>query len=110
MLEKQIEGKIRDFAKSYKWKVFKFSSPSNAGVADRLLIRNGVTLFIEVKQEGKRPTALQKKFLRDMRLERTLAWWADSLEDVKDILSATNPKMCRDANSTWGINDKDLKA
>lgn len=78
--EAQVEKAICTKAKAIGWKVFKFSSPNNCGVADRLFIRNGVTLFIEVKAPRKRPTLLQEKFLRDMRKEKTPAFWTDEVD------------------------------
>jgi len=60
MLEKTIEKKVCDYAKATGWLVFKFSSPSQRGVPDRMLIRNGEVCFIEFKAKGKKPTKLQQ--------------------------------------------------
>lgn len=110
MLEKEIEKKIATYAKLQGWNTYKFSSPSNNGVADRIFIRKGVTLFLEVKRPGNKPTALQKKFLRDMRAQHTLAFWTDKLVAVMDILSSKNPKRARSLTENWGRDDEDLKA
>lgn len=46
---------------------YKFVSPSNRGVADRLVVLpGGVVWFVEVKRVGGRMSTLQELFKRDM--------------------------------------------
>lgn len=59
MLEKVVEKKVCDYARKKGWLVYKFVSPSQRGVPDRLLAYRGHVLFIEFKQAGKKPTKLQ---------------------------------------------------
>jgi hypothetical protein len=60
MREKEIEVYLRDQVKAIGGKAFKFVSPGNVGVPDRLiLLPAGVIVFVEVKATGKKPTALQ---------------------------------------------------
>lgn len=40
--------------------IFKFNSPGNAGVPDRLVLHNGKCYFIELKDKGRHPRALQR--------------------------------------------------
>ncbi len=46
---------------------FKFTSPSQAGVPDRILITHGQVYFIELKAPGKKPRKLQQETVRRMR-------------------------------------------
>ncbi len=66
---------------------FKFVSPSNRGVADRLVVLpQGVVWFVEVKKEGGRLSTLQNIFIAEMqRLQQNVrvVW---SKEDVDDLI------------------------
>lgn len=61
MLESQIERKVSLYAKQRGVLTYKFVSPSNRGVPDRVFLYRGQTLFVEFKQPGKKPTALQAR-------------------------------------------------
>lgn len=61
MLEKDIEQKLITYAKNKNFLAYKFTSPSNRSVPDRLLISPfGDIFFIEFKRKGKFPTKLQE--------------------------------------------------
>lgn len=61
MLEKEIEKKLRDAVKASGGIAYKWSSPNNAGVPDRLVfLPGGRLVIVELKQEGKSSTKLQK--------------------------------------------------
>ncbi len=67
-LEKDVEEKWCDVAKRHGWKAYKFSSPGNSSVPDRLFLRKGFAFFIEFKRPGKEATKNQlaeHKILRD---------------------------------------------
>jgi hypothetical protein len=60
MLEREIENRVVKYAKDRKFLAYKFTSPSNRSVPDRLLISpTGKIFFIEFKRKGKLPTKLQ---------------------------------------------------
>lgn len=59
--EKDIESYLRDEVKALGGKAYKFVSPGNAGVPDRLVcLPCGHVLFVELKAPGKEATPLQK--------------------------------------------------
>lgn len=61
MRERDIEAYLRDRVKKAGGIAYKFESPGNAGVPDRLiLLPGGRMVFAELKAPGKKPTALQK--------------------------------------------------
>lgn len=66
-VEKDVEEKWCAAAKRYKWSAYKFSSPGNSSVPDRMFIRNGFVFFIEFKRPGKKPTANQLEEHKLMR-------------------------------------------
>ena len=58
-LESKIEASWNKIAKLNGWLVFKFVSPMNNGVPDRIYFRDGVCLMVEFKRRGKKPTPQQ---------------------------------------------------
>lgn len=60
MRESVIEAYLRDRVKALGGKAYKFVSPGNTGVPDRLVcLPGGRVIFVELKAPGKKPTALQ---------------------------------------------------
>ena len=60
-LEKDIESKVCDYAKSLGMLCYKFTSPSRRSVPDRMFITKfGVVFFIEFKRLGCKPTPAQE--------------------------------------------------
>lgn len=67
--EKGTEKYLRDEIKRIGGKAYKFVSPGNAGVPDRLIcLPEGRVIFVELKSQGKHSTALQK--LQQKRLRQ----------------------------------------
>ena len=68
MLEKDIEQHLDWLVQHNGGKTYKFKSPSQRGVADRIVcLPNGETWFIELKKPGGRLSKLQGLFADDMR-------------------------------------------
>ena len=58
--EKVLERKLVDKIKKLGGHAYKFVSPNQRGVPDRLcILPNGVAVFVELKTTGKKPTKLQ---------------------------------------------------
>jgi hypothetical protein len=67
MREKEIEMYLRNEVKKAGGKAYKFESPGNDGVPDRLVIFPGNRIyFVELKSPGKKPRPLQVKQMRDL--------------------------------------------
>ena len=89
MQESEIEAAVCNYAKSkYKWLVYKFVSPSNRGVPDRLFIRNETVFFIEFKAWNKIPTKLQKRVITKIRNQGVDVYVVDSIKQGKEIFDA----------------------
>ena len=72
MRERDIESYLRERAKAAGGIAYKFTSPGNAGVPDRLvLLPAGRVAFVELKAPGKQPTPLQ---LRQQKRIRNLGF------------------------------------
>lgn len=82
MLEKEIEAKIRDYAKSKGCLFEKFVSPGRRGVSDRLVTAPGGAMgFLEVKRKGKEPTKLQWANMAKRKQMGCVADWCDNVFD-----------------------------
>lgn len=58
--EKDTEQYLRDEVKKALGRAYKFTSPGNAGVPDRIvLLPGGRIVFVELKAKGKKSTPLQ---------------------------------------------------
>jgi hypothetical protein len=96
MLEKEIEKKVNDYAKSTGWLQYKFVSPGMAGVPDRLYFLCGHCLAIEFKALGKKATKLQLKELRKLRLAGIDCAVIDNVTEAKGLLDQLREK--------WDLN------
>lgn len=68
MRESTIEAYLRDEIKKIGGKAYKFVSPGNDGVPDRLVcLPGGQVIFVELKAPGKTPTALQERQQEKLR-------------------------------------------
>jgi hypothetical protein len=87
MLEKEIEAKVCDYAKTKNVLVYKFTSPNRMAVPDRLFIRpDGRIWFCEFKREGQKPTPAQDREHHRLRQHKVSVFVIDSIEDGKAMV------------------------
>ena len=87
MLEKAIEKKVCDFAKKLGCKVYKFTSPAQRSVPDRIIIfPNGYVVFIEFKAAGKKPTDAQWIEIKSLRERGQLVAVVDNVDEGKVMI------------------------
>lgn len=67
MRESEIESKVCNHAKYLGWLCYKWVSPGNRSVPDRIFFKNGKTIIIEFKAKGKKPTKLQQKTINKLQ-------------------------------------------
>ena len=84
--ESNIEADIIDFAQVRGWWEAKFVSPGLRGVCDRIMLRRGRVVFIEVKRPGEEPTPQQQKRMREIKGQNAEVYWVTSLEQARAIL------------------------
>lgn len=87
MTESQIEKKACAWAKDNGISTLKLSGPNDRGKADRVFMRGGRIMFLEFKAAGKKPTALQERFLKQRMDDGFVATWTDDYLEAIDILS-----------------------
>lgn len=86
MREKEIENYLVKKVKKLCGLCFKFISPGNAGVPDRIVIKNGKLIFIELKAPGKSVRALQRLQIDKLLKHGQIVYVADSKEKIDLIL------------------------
>lgn len=88
MKESQIEAKLRDGVRAMGGKAYKFDSPGNVGVPDRLVILpGGKVLFAELKIPGGRlskPQLMQITELRRLNCDVYEVWGMEGVNDFLD--------------------------
>ena len=67
MRESVIERLLANKVKALGGLSYKFSSPSHAGVPDRVVIFKSRVVFVELKTETGKLSGIQIKTIRDMR-------------------------------------------
>ncbi|MBT8152724.1 VRR-NUC domain-containing protein [Epibacterium ulvae] len=82
--ESYIERKSCAIAKAAGWLVYKFTSPNQKGVPDRVFVRAGRVVFAEFKAPGKQATPLQVRQIEKLREQGMDVYVIDSVEDARN--------------------------
>lgn len=69
-----------------KRRFVRFGVPGQADIMG--VLPGGTAIMVEVKRPGKRPTAAQVAFLRQVQAVGACAFWADSVAVVEAVLDA----------------------
>ena len=91
MRESSVEARLVKLVRARGGLCFKFVSPGNPGVPDRIVITPvGRTVYVELKTEAGRLSAIQKWQHEEMRKRgaevRTLKGLAQVLDFVEEVL------------------------
>lgn len=87
MLEKDIEKYLTAEVKKLKGRAYKWVSPGNAGVPDRIVVfPEGLVVFVELKAPGKKSTPLQLAQQRRLIDKSFDVRVIDSKEGVDDLI------------------------
>ncbi len=87
-LEKDIEAAIVKFAKSLRFLVYKFTSPSRRSVPDRLFVTpGGLVFFMELKRKGQKPTPSQLVEIEKIRHQKVPVFVVDNVAEGKQIIT-----------------------
>lgn len=86
MLESKIEAIVTKHAKANGWLAYKWTSPANRGVPDRLYFKAGQLVIIEFKAPGKKPTALQTHVHTLLKAQGFWVHVIDNIEEGKQLL------------------------
>jgi hypothetical protein len=85
--EGRIESYLISQSEKYGILCYKFVSPGNKGVPDRILIGKGKTVFVETKAPKEVPRKLQEYVIKKMKKAGATVYVADTKEAVDAILN-----------------------
>jgi Holliday junction resolvase len=86
MRESSIERAVCEHARKRGAIAMKLAGPSQKGQPDRMFLHNGKVVFLEFKAPGKKPTALQEKWLRDLKAQKFIAMVCDDTDAGKWLI------------------------
>ena len=87
--ESKLERSAKEWAEDNGWLTMKYKS--ERGYPDRIFLKGGVTVWIEIKVLGTRPSAAQEYRIKQLRKAGALAYWSNCQEDIEDILTRNDP-------------------
>ena len=91
MLEKEIERRMFEMARQRGGLAYKFISPGNPGVPDRIVITPaGIIWFVELKTEVGRLTKIQKWQMNELKKRgvnvRAVHGWEAAKEFINEVM------------------------
>ena len=86
MRESTIERAVCAYAKTKGCLTLKLSGQNQKGQPDRMFLRDGRVMFIEFKAPGKRPSALQSRWLERLTEHTFHAACCDDIEAGKRLI------------------------
>ncbi len=90
-LEKEIEKRVCTYARERKFLCYKFTSPAQSHVPDRIFISpTGVVFMVEFKRRGKKPTPAQEIEIAKIRAKGVQVNVVDNVESGKRIIDTMN--------------------
>ena len=86
--EAKLQSKILDYLeKEDGWMVNKLIKMSRNGWPDIIAVKNGKTVFIEVKSKGLKPIPLQDYVINNLNKSGVIAFWCDSMQMFYDKMN-----------------------
>jgi hypothetical protein len=90
ILEAKVEREFKNGIRELGGKCYKFVSPGNAGMPDRLVtFKPSILFFVELKAPGEELRPLQKLRKKELEDDGFLVFSLTSLEEVKVFLTDT---------------------
>ena len=86
--ERTVEHALKHCVEKAGGVCYKFTSPSNAGVPDRIVVLRGRVVFVELKATGEKPRTLQKAVARAIRKAGGRVYCLSSVEQVTSFVKA----------------------
>lgn len=89
--EGTIENYLKKLCDLHNFLYYKFTSPANSGVPDRIIIGNGQTVFVELKRPGARPRALQEAVFSAMKKRGAIVYVIDTKPKADKLIKKLDP-------------------
>ena len=85
MVEKLLQQKIIKKFVTSGWLVYKMTSPSTRGIPDLVCMRDGETIWLEVKTPRGRLSAMQRAVIGRIRNQGIRVYVVNSIEQAGEI-------------------------
>lgn len=85
MLESQIQSRIKTQLEKNGWLVIKLIQTTLNGIPDLMALKNGRTVFIEVKRPNNKPTPLQSYRHQQLLKQGFQTLVATSIKDIEHL-------------------------
>lgn len=95
MLEKNLEKYFVSEIKKFGGLCYKFVSPGNSGVPDRIVVLPGVIHFVELKTERGVVSSLQKRQIKKLNDLGQRTWVLYGFEDVEKFINVLKSERCK---------------
>ena len=95
MLEKNYEKYFDSEIKKLGGLCYKFVSPGNSGVPDRIVVLPGVIHFVELKTDRGVVSPLQKRQIKKLNNLGQRAWVLYGFEDVEKFMNVLKSERCK---------------
>lgn len=100
MREKEVEQYLVKRVKEMGGKAYKWVSPGNDGVPDRIVFFYGMTVLVELKAPGKKPTPLQIAKHKELEKLGQQVFVLDTKEDVDQFIQGLREVMPHEVHTT----------
>ena len=88
MLEKELEKKLVKGIRDLRGKAYKFTSPNNAGVPDRLVVLpTGEVFFVELKTDIGKLSTIQSYQIRELRKLKQRVFILKGSQELENFLA-----------------------
>lgn len=88
MKEHAIEQALKTAVETSGGLCWKLTSPGVAGVPDRLCLKGGRAVFVEVKAPGKQPRPIQQRRIKQLRDHDFTVLVIDQVKQIEEVLDA----------------------
>jgi G:T-mismatch repair DNA endonuclease (very short patch repair protein) len=88
MNELHIEQALKRAVEADGGLCWKLVSPGTTGVPDRICLKTGRVVFVEVKAPGKKPRPIQRRRMNQLQAQGFTVLVVDSIDGIKEVLDA----------------------
>lgn len=88
MKEKHLENELKKSVENLGGICWKLVSPGTAGVPDRICLKAGRVIFVELKAPGKKPRAIQNRRIKQLRDQGFTVFVMDSSDGIAEVTNA----------------------
>lgn len=88
MQEKRLEQALKTAIENLDGICWKLVSPGISGVPDRICLKAGRIVFVELKAPGKKPRPIQNRRIEQLQGQGFIVLVVDSLDGIAEVANA----------------------